>query len=43
LTGANLKNCTNYTIDPLKNNIRKAKFSLPEALTLLNWLDIEIE
>ncbi len=43
LMGANLINCANYNIDPLKNNIKKAKFSLPEALSLLNFFEITIQ
>ena len=33
----------NYSINPEKNNIKKAKFSLPEVMGLLNNYDIEIE
>ena len=33
----------NYRIDPTKNNIRKAKFSLPDAIALLDQWDIEIK
>jgi fluoroquinolone resistance protein len=40
---ANLKNCINYNINPLNNNIKKAKFSLPEALTLLDAFEIQIQ
>ena len=40
---ANLTDCINYNIDPLRNNIKKAKFSLPEALTLLNAFEIFIQ
>ncbi len=33
----------NYTIDPEKNRIRKAKFSLPQAVRLLSKYNIEID
>lgn len=39
----NFKGAKNYYIDIKNNNIKKAKFSLPEALSLLDTLDIEIE
>jgi len=32
----------NYSIDPEMNKIKKAKFSLPEVIGLLNKYDIEI-
>ena len=32
----------NYTFDPDKNNIKKAKFSIPEVIGLLNKYDIQI-
>ena len=40
LTGANFSGATNYTIAPGSNKIKGAKFSLPEAMSLLNNLDI---
>lgn len=43
LTGADLRNAINYTIDPTCNNIKKAIFSLPEAIGLLSYLDIVID
>jgi fluoroquinolone resistance protein len=42
-SGANLKSARNYYIDIQNNTIKKAKFSYPEVLTLLNSLDIIIE
>ncbi|REE69672.1 uncharacterized protein YjbI with pentapeptide repeats [Paenibacillus taihuensis] len=42
LTGANLSHATNYAIDPSNNRIRKAKFTLPEAISLLYSMDIEL-
>ena len=43
LTGADFKGARNYFIDIKNNNIKKAKFSYPDVLTLLNSLDIIIE
>jgi fluoroquinolone resistance protein len=43
LAGADFKSARNYTIDIQNNTIKKAKFSYPEALSLLNSLDIIIE
>lgn len=40
LTRANFEGATNYSIDLTTNKIAKAKFSLPEALSLLYGLDI---
>ena len=40
LTKANFEGATNYSIDLATNKITKAKFSLPEALSLLYGLDI---
>jgi fluoroquinolone resistance protein len=42
LTGADFRGARNYTIPVLRNQISKAKFSLPEALSLLSSLDLEI-
>ena len=39
---ADFSNAVNYSIDPNYNTIRKAKFSLPEVLTLLQCFDITI-
>jgi uncharacterized protein YjbI with pentapeptide repeats len=43
LTEADLTDACNYRIDPMTNKLRKARFSLPEAVTLLEMLQIEIE
>lgn len=43
LTRANFTHAINYSIDIYLNKIAKAKFALPEALSLLNSLDIELE
>ena len=43
LTGADLRGAKNYNIDITNNIIKKAKFSYPEAMSLLNALDITIE
>lgn len=43
LSEADLSEARNYQIKPGQNNIKKAKFSLPEALSLLYNLDIIIE
>jgi fluoroquinolone resistance protein len=40
LTRANFEGATNYSIDLTANKVTKAKFSLPEALSLLYGLDI---
>ena len=40
---ASFCNAHGYNIDPLVNNIRKAKFSIPDVLNLLSGFDIEIE
>jgi len=42
LSGADLSQAQNYTIPPLKNVLKSARFSLPEALSLLYSLEIEI-
>jgi len=42
LSGADLTLARNYRIDPLLNKVRRARFSLPEALTLLDPFEIEI-
>ncbi len=42
LTKANFAGAKNYYIDPAANKIAKAKFSLPEALSFLQVLDIEL-
>lgn len=42
LTKADFRNATNYAIDLHSNNIKRAKFSSPEVINLLNRFDIEI-
>jgi fluoroquinolone resistance protein len=42
LTGADLRGAINYSIDPGANKLKGAKFSLPEAMSLLAGLDIEV-
>lgn len=42
LRGADLSTSKNYDIDACQNNVKKAKFSLPEAMSLIYSLDIEI-
>ncbi|ASZ12337.1 pentapeptide repeat-containing protein [Chitinophaga pendula] len=42
LTQADLSGAMNYFIDPLRNKIKKAKFSLPAALSFLQALDIRL-
>ena len=42
LTGANLRGARNYSIAPSENTLKGARFSLPEAMSLLSGLDIEI-
>jgi len=42
LTTADLSRARNYQIDPENNVLKKAKFSLPEAMGLLYSMDIEI-
>jgi uncharacterized protein YjbI with pentapeptide repeats len=43
LSFADMRDCRNYSIDVRDNTIRKAKFSLPEAMNLLSGLDIVLE
>jgi uncharacterized protein YjbI with pentapeptide repeats len=43
LSKANFIGAINYSINPLTNKLSKAKFSKPEALSLLDHLDIIIE
>ena len=40
LSGADFSEASNYTIDVTANRVRGAKFSLPEAMSLLSSLDI---
>jgi fluoroquinolone resistance protein len=43
LTGADFRGAWNYSIDPGTNTLKKTRFSLPEAIALLESLDIIIE
>lgn len=43
LQKANFETSKNYLIDPKQNDIRKAEFSLPEALSFLSLLPIKIK
>ena len=43
LSKSDLRQAINYSIHPLENKIRKAKFSLPEATLLLYGLDIILD
>ncbi len=43
LSGTDFRGAKNYSIDITNNTIKKAKFSYPEAISLLNNLDIVIE
>lgn len=43
LTEADFTYATNYALDPTLNKIKKAKFSQPEVLALLDVFDISIE
>jgi fluoroquinolone resistance protein len=40
LSGADLSRALNYSIDPGQNALKRAKFSLPEAMSLLHTMDI---
>lgn len=42
LTKADFSTASCYDIDPLNNKIKKAKFSLPEAVGLLRGFDITL-
>ncbi len=42
LEAADFSDAANYTIDPLKTNLKNAKFSLPEAVALLKSLPIKL-
>ena len=42
LTEADLSRSRNYHIDPGQNILKRAKFSMPEAMSLLYSLDIEL-
>ncbi len=43
LTKADFRHATGYTINPATNTVTKARFSLPEAVSLLSGFDIVIE
>ena len=43
LTEANLTKATNYHIPATQNTLKKTRFSLPEAVSLLHSLDIVLE
>jgi fluoroquinolone resistance protein len=43
LTEADFRGSRNYLINPSENKMKGAKFSLPEAMSLLYGLDIELE
>ncbi len=42
LTEADFSQATNYQIDATQNTLKKTRFSLPEAISLLRSLDIEL-
>ena len=43
LSSADLRGSFSYEIDPFRTKIKKARFSLPEAVSLLHGLDINLE
>lgn len=43
LSRANFTDARRYAIDPTMNTIRKARFSLPEAVSLLHAFDVVVE
>ena len=43
LSEANFVDSKNYRINPFTNKIKNARFSMPEAITLLKSLDIIID
>ncbi|WP_341417852.1 pentapeptide repeat-containing protein [Paenibacillus filicis] len=43
LTNADFSHATNYQIDPGSNRITKAIFMLPEAVSLLYCMDIQLK
>ena len=42
LSGADLSSASNYNINVMANRLKKTKFSLPEAISLLYAMDVEI-
>jgi len=43
LEKADFRTATNYSIDPEINRIKKARFSVPDVIGLLDKLDIRID
>jgi fluoroquinolone resistance protein len=43
LNGADFSHATNYAIDPTANRLKKAVFTLPEAMSLLSAFDIVLK
>lgn len=43
LEKADFRGASGYAIDPRANKVKKAKFSLEEAVSLLRYFDIEVE
>ena len=43
LYSADFSDAINYNIDPNENDIRKAKFTMPDVINLLHAFDIEID
>jgi len=43
LTSADFRGAINYQIDPILNTLKKTKFSLPEAMSLLYNLNIILD
>jgi uncharacterized protein YjbI with pentapeptide repeats len=43
LSDADLRSAVNYHIDPTGNNLSGARFTMPEALSLLHALDIRLD
>lgn len=43
LYAANFTDAINYNINPKENDIRKGKYSMPDAINLLHYFEIEIE
>ncbi len=43
LYAADFSDAINYTINPLENDIRKGKFSMPDAINLLDHFEISLQ
>lgn len=43
LAKADFRKACNYSVDPFNNNIKKARFSLPEAQSFLRFLGIDLQ